>query len=183
MCLSAVVQLVSSEALLGEPSSGIAVQQKVTYPSTEDYTEFARRHEPSLRYALVAQLGYEAGREATQDALVWAWEHWGRIRSVSNPGGYLFRVAKRRALRQRVSRGSVVVDLPEPGSPRIEPGLDDALGHLSKRQRAVVFLVEGLGLSYQETADQLGISRSAVQTHLERALARLRDDLGVTLDV
>jgi RNA polymerase sigma-70 factor (ECF subfamily) len=75
------------------------------------------------------------------------------------------------------------MDLPDGDSPRIEPKLDDALRHLSKRQRSVVFLVEGLGLTYQETADQLGISRSAVQTHLERALARLRNDLGVTLDV
>ena len=159
------------------------MQQQMPCPSTEEYTEFARRHEPSLRYALVAQLGYQTGREATQDALVYAWEHWGRIRSVSNPGGYLFRVAKRRALRQRATRGSLAMDLPENPSPRIEPKLDDALRHLSKRQRAVVFLVEGLGLSYQETADQLDISRSAVQTHLERALARLRSDLGVALDV
>lgn len=168
---------------MGDPSSGMAMQQQVSYPSTEEYTEFARRHEPSLRYALVAQLGYEAGRDATQDALVYAWEHWDRIRSVSNPGGYLFRVAKRRALRRRATRGSVGMDLPDGDSPRIEPKLDDALRHLSKRQRSVVFLVEGLGLTYQETADQLGISRSAVQTHLERALARLRNDLGVTLDV
>ena len=177
-----VVQTAWWEALLSDPSSGMEMQQQVTYPSTEEYTEFARRHEPSLRYALVAQLGYEAGREATQDALVYAWEHWGRIRSVSNPGGYLFRVAKRRALRRRTTRDSAVIDLPISDVPRVEPGLDDALGRLSKRQRAVVFLVEGLGLSYQETADQLGISRSAVQTHLERALARLRSDLGVTLD-
>jgi DNA-directed RNA polymerase specialized sigma24 family protein len=160
----------------------MAMQQQVTYPSTEEYTEFARRHEPSLRYALVAQLGYEAGREATQDALVYAWEHWDRIRSVSNPGGYLFRVAKRRALRHRATRQPVAADSSAPGVPRVEPGLDDALGHLSKRQRAVVLLVEGLGLTYQETADQLGISRSAVQTHLGRALARLRSHLGVTLD-
>ena len=129
------------------------MQQQMPCPSTEEYTEFARRHEPSLRYALVAQLGYQAGREATQDALVYAWEHWGRIRSVTNPGGYLFRVAKRRALRQRATRGTLVMDLPENPSPQIEPSLNDALRHLSKRQRAVVFLVEGLGLSYQETPE------------------------------
>ena len=158
------------------------MQQQVTYPSAQEYAEFARRHEPSLRYALVAQLGYQTGREATQDALVYAWEHWDRIRSVSNPGGYLFRVARRRALRQRATRGSVGMDLPGSDSPRMEPKLDNALRQLSKRQRSVVFLVEGLGLTYQETADQLGISRSAVQTHLERALARLRSELGVTLD-
>ena len=76
----------------------MAMQQQVTYPSGEEYTEFARRHELLLRYALVAQLGYQTGREATQDALVYAWEHCSRIQTADNPDGYRFRVAKRRAL-------------------------------------------------------------------------------------
>ena len=160
----------------------MAMQKQTTYPSTAEYTEFARLHERSLRYALVAQLGYETGREATQDALVYAWEHWDRIQSAENPGGYLFRVAKRRALRQRRKQGAVLMEPSASGSPRVEPKLDGALRHLSKRQRAVVFLIEGLGMSYQQTADQLDISRSAVQTHLERGLDRLRTELGVTLD-
>jgi RNA polymerase sigma factor (sigma-70 family) len=57
------------------------------------------------------------------------------------------------------------------------------LERLSRRQRTVVLLVEGLGLTYKETSRLLGVSRSSVQSHLERALDRLRRDLGVTQDV
>jgi RNA polymerase sigma-70 factor (ECF subfamily) len=155
----------------------------VGFPTTAEYTEFARRHEQSLRYALVAHLGYEAGREAVQDALVYAWEHWDRLQSVGNPGGYLFRVAKRRALRYRLRRDAGVVGgLTDETTPRVEPKLEESLRRLSTQQRAVVFLVEGLGLTYQETADHLNISRSSVQTHLKRGLQRLRTELGVRSD-
>lgn len=147
-------------------------------PSTRVFTEFARELEPRLRYALVAELGYHRGREAAQDALVYAWEHWDLLEAVANRGGYLYRVAKRRSLRQRRAIPSFV-DPPQVDPEMIEPGLASALQRLSGRQRAVVFLVEGLAMTHQETADLLGISRSSVQTHLERALRRLRDELGV----
>lgn len=148
-------------------------------PSTDVFTEFAREVEPPLRYTLVAELGYHRGREAAQDALVFAWEHWDRLDSVENRGGYLYRVAKRRALRRVRRQFPSSVDPSHHDPPIVEPGLDAALRHLSGRQRAVVFLVEGLGFTHQQTADFLGVSRSTVQTHLERALRRLRTDLGV----
>lgn len=50
-------------------------------PTTSEYTEFARRHEPALRHSLVAHLGYHVGREAAQDALGFAWEHWETVRA------------------------------------------------------------------------------------------------------
>lgn len=148
-------------------------------PAVGEFTLFARRHEPALRHSLVAHLGYEIGREATQDALVFAWEHWGRVKSTQNPGGYLFRVAKRRALRSARRQGDLPVGQPNDELPWIEPDLEEALRLLSGRQRAVVFLVEGLGLTHRETADRLNISRSSVQTHLERGMARLRKRMGV----
>lgn len=149
-------------------------------PLSGEFTEFAERCEPALRHALVAHLGYEAGREAAQDALVYAWEHWDRVQSATNPGGFLFRVAKRRAWKRRAARTEIPVDRLDHELPRVEPGLETALRGLSRQQRAVVFLVEGLGLSHRETADWLNVSRSSVQTHLERALSRLRSELGVT---
>jgi RNA polymerase sigma-70 factor (ECF subfamily) len=153
------------------------------FPTTAEYTEFARRHERSLRYALVAHLGYEAGREAVQDALVYAWEHWDRLQSVGNPGGYLFRVAKRRSLRHRLRRDvGFLGGRNDEATPWVEPKLEESLRRLPTQQRAVVFMVEGLGLTYQETADHLNISRSSVQTHLKRGLQRLRTELGVRSD-
>jgi DNA-directed RNA polymerase specialized sigma24 family protein len=46
----------------------------------------------------------------------------------------------------------------------------------------VVVLVSAYGLSQRETAQMLGITRSSVQRHLERGLARLRRELGVNVD-
>jgi len=174
-----VVQSGFWEALWGVPLIGLSMQTRETHPASREFTGFANQYEPALRHSLVAHLGYQAGREATQDALVYAWEHWDQLQTTQNPGGYLFRVAKRRALRRRRPSREMPVDRPDDELPWVEPGLEAALQRLSARQRAVVFLVEGLDLSYQETADRLNISRSTVQTHLERAMTRLRNELGV----
>jgi DNA-directed RNA polymerase specialized sigma24 family protein len=40
-------------------------------------------------------------------------------------------------------------------------------------------LVHGFEYTHQEVADLLGISRSSVQNHVERGLARLRTELEV----
>ena len=149
-------------------------------PTSREFTEFAERSEPALRHTLVAHLGYEAGREAAQDALVYAWEHWDAVQAAENPGGYLFRIAKRRAWKRQVRRTGIPLMRAAEQLPWVEPGLEAALQRLSAQQRAVVFLVEGLGLTYQETADSQNVSRSSVQTHLERAMSKLRSELGVT---
>ncbi len=150
-------------------------------PTPEAFTEFAKDVEPRLRYALVASWGYHRGREAVQDALVYAWEHWPAIQAATNPAGYLYRIAHRRAS-QHGSAVPLVADgaVYDPDPP--EPGLGPALARLSRQQRAAVLLIEGLGLTYREAAELLGVSRSSVQTHLERGLERLRTDLGVTSD-
>ncbi len=56
------------------------------------FSEFMIQAEPQLRRALVASFGADAGRDATADALAWGWEHWDRLREMTNPTGYLFRV-------------------------------------------------------------------------------------------
>jgi DNA-directed RNA polymerase specialized sigma24 family protein len=145
-----------------------------------EFSRFARELEPRLRYALAARLPSEAATDATQEALIYAWRHWERVRAMANPGGYLYTIAKRRARRTLAGRrtrvlGEVPVEDPPPG----EPGLTDALRRLSAMQRRVVYLVEGLGLSQQEAAEFLGIGRTTVQRHRERALRHLRHSLGV----
>ncbi len=149
--------------------------------SVEEFTRFAREIEPRMRYALVAALGYDRGRDATQDALVFGWEHWDRIRTMENPAGYLYRVARRRALRGRRRPPAAFEPAARDPEPP-EPALEAALRELSRKQRSAVYLVEAAGLTYQEAADMLGVSRSTLQTHLERGLAGLRRTLGVSAD-
>ena len=47
-----------------------------------EFTAFVRDVEPRLLHALVAHYGPVDGREATVDALSWAWENWDRLADV-----------------------------------------------------------------------------------------------------
>lgn len=153
----------------------------MTEPAIEGLTfaEFHGRAEPKLRRALIARYGGEIGREATAEALSYGWENWDRIRSMGNPVGYLYRVGQSRS-RRLWPRRTVFETRTEASLPWVEPGLPAALNQLSARQRQVVVLVHGFEYTHQEVAELLGISRSSVQNHVERGLAKLRSELEVS---
>ncbi len=121
------------------------------------------------------------GREAAAEALAYAWEHSKRLLEMKNPAGYLFRVGQSRARRfrskDRPLRFEPAAANPEPW---VEPELASALHRLSPRQRTAVLMIHGYGHTYEETARALGVTRSTVQRHVERGMAKLRDDLEVT---
>ncbi len=149
------------------------------------FTAFVDGAQNRVRHALVAGFGVEVGRDAAQEAMVYAWQHWDRVSDMGNPAGYVYRVGHRIAqkMTQRQNRPVVFPAAPaEPNPVSIKPALPGALDQLSSRQRVVVVSVLGYGLSQRETADLLGITRSSVQRHLDRGLARLRTELGVTSD-
>ena len=149
-------------------------------PSPE-FTRFVKETEPSLSHAFFAAYGSEVGGEVTAESLAYAWEHWSQIRKLTNPAGYLYRVGQSRARWYRRPR----VGFPAVSrfrTPDIEPRLPAALSGLTKNQRLAVVLVYGLEWTEAEVAELIGRSRSTVRTHLERGLARLRDELEVTVD-
>jgi RNA polymerase sigma-70 factor (ECF subfamily) len=158
----------------------------VTLDSGEvSYTAFVREVQERIQHALVAGFGVEVGREAAEEALVYAWEHWDRVSDMRNPAGYVFRVGHRLAqkMAKREKRSVVLPEPPVVSNPvEIEPGLAPALASLSTRQRMVVVLVDGFGISQRETAALLGVRRTSVQKHHERGMGRLRAEMGVTSD-
>jgi hypothetical protein len=117
------------------------------------FSQFVTEVEPRLRRALVALRGAEAGRDATAEALAWAWEHWPEVEAMANPAGYLYRVGQSRS-RWKPERFAPAVVAPTDGF-GFEPGLVPALARLSDRQRTAVVLVHGCGWSLQEVADAL----------------------------
>ncbi len=145
----------------------------------DSFAEFVQDAEPRLRHALCAAFGHEEGREAAAHALAYGCEHWERVEPMENPVGYLWGVGRNHARRTRLR--SLRVALPERPADRlpwVEPMLPKALGRLSERQRVVVMLVCGLEWTHAEVADLLGVSKSTVQTQLERGLANLRKTMG-----
>ena len=147
----------------------------------DSFTEWAHHAEPKLRRALTSAFGVQVGLEAAADALAYVWEHWDRIKAMDNPTGYAYATGRDRARRLAKRRRVVLMPLPIGGLPCVEPGLPDALARLPEKQRTVLMLLHGVEWTMAEVADLLGVSKSTVQTHAERGLARLRRRLGVTL--
>ena len=153
------------------------------------FRDFFSRAEPRLRRALAAGYGPAAGREAALEALVWAWQHWGRVEAMDNPVGYLYRVGQTAAQRQLARRER---DRYHAGEADSTVGNDDidaerldltpALAELSIQQRTAVTLVHGYGLSLRETAELMEVSVSTVREHAARAITHLRVALEVTDD-
>ena len=141
-----------------------------------DFEVFLGEIEPGLRRALAGHLQADQVPDALAEAFAYAWQHWNRVRHLDNPGGYLFRVAQSRSRSRR--QGWLHAAVP-PSTPSVEPALATAMRALPPQQRSAVWLVHGCGWTYGEVATALDISASAVGTHVTRALARLRGQLGV----
>ena len=147
------------------------------------FDAFVGEHEPRLRIALVATYGPDHGREATAEALAWAWEHWDRARQLDAPVSYLYRVGQSRTRRLRRRAPALgFADVVRDRVPWVEPALAAALDGLSSQQRLCVVLIHVEQWTHAEVAALLRVGRSTVQTHAERGLERLRDALEVEID-
>ena len=142
----------------------------------QQFEDFIHRVEPGLRRALFSVLGVDRGREATAEALAWAWEHWTEIAHIDNPTAYLFRVGQSKSRPHLVAPIFVREEWHEPW---IEPGLGHALAKLTESQRTAVVLIHGFGWTMKEVGDLSGIKVTTVQNHLERGLKHLRAALEV----
>lgn len=141
-----------------------------------DFECFVAEIRPRLTRSLTGHLPIDLVPDAVAEALGYAWERWPTVRSHPNPGGLLFRVAQSRVRR----RLSGVLPGPDPQSlPHVEPRLGMVMRSLPAQQRSAVWLVHACGWSYAEAAEAMGISSSAVGTHVARGLVRIRQQLGV----
>ncbi len=140
---------------------------------------FVMESEPRLRQALSASLGSQLGRQATADALSYAWENWVRIEGMVNPLGYVYVVGRDRGRKSLRRNRPVFYSVDSADLPWVEPSLPTALEGLPDRQREVVVLLHCYQWTMSEVADLLEISKTTVQNHAERGLASLRLTMGV----
>jgi DNA-directed RNA polymerase specialized sigma24 family protein len=156
----------------------------VTDLADETFEQFAAGAGIRLQRAFVAAYGPERGADAVAEALGYAWEHWRRVRRMDNPLGYLYRVGQTRTRPRKtpVGTGWEPARAAPAGDRLVEPGLVDAVASLTEPQRVAVVLVHGYEWSLREVAELTGVTVSTVQTHVERALAKLRDALEVVDD-
>ena len=138
------------------------------------------RWQPIYRAVAVGVKDSELAKEAVDEAMARAYERWRSVTKMSNPEGWVFRVAmnwatsrlRRQALRVRELETPVVTYQPEP-----EPDLVAAVRSLPRRQRDVVIARCLLDMSEVDTAEALGIPVGTVKSRLSRGLARLKEQL------
>lgn len=146
-----------------------------------------------LGYALTGDRG--AAEEAAQDAFISLYRNWKSLRDRSATQAYL-RVAVVNRCRSVHRRRARTVRATEPLRPDLValPGVDaDVLAHdashriavqvraLPQRQREVIVCRYYLDLTERQTAEMLAVSVGSVKKHASRALAKLHDQLEVSL--
>lgn len=156
------------------PTAATAPTPGVATPDGAAFETFAAEAAERLRRAYIAAYGTERAAEATAEALAWAWEHRDRLGAMENPVAYLYRVGQSRTRSRRRP------ELPRPEAlalPDVEPRLIDELAALPERQRVAVWLVHACEWTHREVAEAMGVSTSAVSTHVARGTERLRTRL------
>jgi RNA polymerase sigma-70 factor (sigma-E family) len=152
----------------------------------QDFEQFARARTPELMRAAWLLCGDRyAAEDLVQDTLARLFSRWSRVRRADNPVAYARTVLTRLFIdgrRRKRSGERPVEQVPDAG--RLDPDSDlrhtlvSALAQLSPTDRAVLVLRFLLDLDVATVADSLGLTGQAVRSRTNRALARVRDELG-----
>ncbi len=183
----------SSDAILSWPlaTPAEAEAQVSSSPEVEVVELFEELRDRLLRYLLALGLSAHDGEEIIQESFLLLFRHLRRGKSRQNLRGWIFRVARNLALKQRGAnqlrvRRVIQFDetLPEQYVSRdLNP--EEQLQNRMRQRRllAVVralseqdrscLLMRAEGLHYREIADALGISLGSVAASLARSLVKL----------
>jgi RNA polymerase sigma factor (sigma-70 family) len=137
-------------------------------------------HATSVHRYLVAAVGYDDAPDCFQETFLAALRAYPGLRSDENLQGWLFTIARNKALdshRARTRRPVPVATVPEhvrldetePTSP-----VWDAVRELPERQRHAVLLRYAGDLPYREVALAMGVSEVAARQHASTGVRALR---------
>src|SRR5918911_5195601 len=148
-----------------------------------------RRHVGDVyRYALALMRNQADAEDVTQTTFMNAYRAFQRGERPEKPENWLIAITHnvcRQRFRQSARRPKEVGLDDDVGAQLVEPDDDTpsgedirrALGHLAFNQRAALVMRELEGRSYQEIAEVLDLSTSAVETLIFRARRALREQL------
>jgi RNA polymerase sigma-70 factor, ECF subfamily len=183
----------SSDSILSWPLSRPADAGGRVTPSPEiEIVElFEELRERLLRYLLALGLCAHDGEEIVQESFLLLFQHLQQGKSRENLRGWIFRVARNLALKQRTAnqvRLRRIVEFDERSAEQPVDGNPNPEEQLRSRQRQARLLavvralpeqdqsclhLRAEGLRYREIAEALGISLGSVAGSLARSLARL----------
>lgn len=126
--------------------------------------------------------------DACQEVFLTVLRRWDQLGSVQKPLPWLMKVARltclwvRRKRRKDPGIGEAEIDAAVDPGPPVEPGEDlgrvrEAVERLPERYQAVLTMHYQQGMSQEEIAEAMELSRGALRVLLHRAVMRLRQEV------
>lgn len=147
----------------------------------EQFAQVVTEHSHAMFRAARAVLDSDADAEdAVSEAILRAWQAWGRLRKRESARAWLLKITVNCAYEfLRKTNRTVVLEGLEHLAGTVEEkqygDLWDAVLALPKRQRAVVVLFYYEDLPLAQIAKILGVAQGTVKSRLSRARGRLRE--------
>lgn len=174
--------------------SNITIQQFAT-GDRRAFEAVFRHYYPKVRGFLVGMLKNEADAEdVAQTVFIRLWTKRERITDVACFDGYLYRMSRNAMmnfLKNRYAEAyplTPVTEQPDATTPQEQLIADDLrlltdliVSRMPDRRREVFRLSRQAGLTNEEIAQRLGISKKTVENHLNMALGELRRELLIFL--
>ena len=162
----------------------------MTAPRQDTFAQALTAQLPALRRYARLLIGNAAeADDLVQDCIERALRQWTKLEQIESIGGWLRSMLHNihiDELRRKRRRGvNVDISAVEEGhinlsivrDPAAAMDFDRALSSLNFEHRQILLLVGLEGLSYRETADELGIALGTVMSRLARARERLRYEI------
>jgi len=146
------------------------------------FPDFYRVNHQSVFRALAATLSDpDLAREATDEAMTRAYQHWAKVSGYDNAPGWVYRVGLNwaRSRLRKTTREHLHDVPPDRGvaQPLPDPDVEAALKALPLEARSLVVLRHLMDWSYEEIAQALGIPVGTAKSRLHRVMNELRQSL------
>lgn len=163
--------------------------QRAASADLRAFDVLVRRYQLPVFRLCLGMLGDEDdAQDAAQDTFFMAWRAIGRFRGDAKFSTWLYRIATNRCLKElkrRPQRTEQLPDLPSTQSPPDEhfeaierlAAVATAVSRLNDEQRIPLLLREVEDLTYNEIAEILGVTMTAVKSRIYRARVELARQL------
>lgn len=142
---------------------------------------YARVWDQVHRAVAVGVGGADLASEATDEAMVRAYERWAKVSAMDNPEGWVYRTAlnwaRSRLRRRKYRSNSRIPDVPLDDPEASDPRLIEAIRHLPFHQREVVVARYLLDMSETQMAEAFDAPNGTIKSRLHRALGTLKEEL------